>query len=98
MKAIIGTEDDVIGFGLTGIDQRLVIPMDADLPTITDALSQLDDETQTVLINESLLTKLEYHDKTDDYNHTFIMIPDTDKTPNIDEIESLAKETLGIDI
>jgi len=98
MKAIIGTEDDVIGFGLTGVEQRYILNMDEDITTITEAITDLHDDTQTVFINEALLTTLRYHDKEDEYDMKFIMIPDTDKTPNIDEIEQLAKETLGIDI
>lgn len=96
MKAIIGTEDDVLGFGLTGIEQRRILPMDASLQQIQDALSELDDTTTTIFINESLLRTLRFHNETPDTH--CIMIPDTDATPDISKIERMAKETLGIDV
>ena len=96
MKAVIGTEDDVVGFGLTGIKQRQILHMNADLQAIENALTQLDNTTNMVFINEALLTTLRYHDKAQEYDMHFTMIPDTDTTPNIDEIEAIAKKTLGI--
>lgn len=98
MKAVIGTEDDVIGLGLTGIEQRHIRPMNSELDDIESALNDLHQDTTVVYINEALLTKLRYHDKAQQHDVTFIMIPDTEKTPNIDEIERMAKETLGISI
>ena len=98
MKAVIGTEDDVIGLGLTGIQQRRILPMQADITSIRDAANDLDEDTTTVYINEALLTTLRYHAEPHQHSHEYIMIPDTEKTPNIDEIERMAKETLGISI
>jgi vacuolar-type H+-ATPase subunit F/Vma7 len=96
MKAVIGTEDDVVGFGLTGIKQRQVLPMNADLPAIENTLNQLNETTTMVFINEALLTTLRYHEKASEYDMHFTMIPDTETTPNIDEVEAIAKKTLGI--
>lgn len=98
MKAVIGTEDDVVGFGLTGISQRVRLPMDASHEAITEAINQLAAETTTVFINEALLTRLQYHTPDRHDSLTFIMIPDTEKTPNIDEIERIAKKTLGVEL
>lgn len=96
MKAVLGTEDDVIGLGLTGINQRRILPMQAEPDQITEALNDFHAETNTVYINEALLRTLRNHDEQPNHAYTFIMIPDTEQTPDIDAIEAIAKETLGV--
>ena len=95
MKAVIGTEDDVVGLGLTGIKQRIVLNPKAPKKELLKAVQELEDETNIVFINETLLRTHRDH-RPDTYE--YIMIPDHTATPDITEIETMAKETLGINI
>lgn len=94
MKAIIGTEDDILGFGLTGIEQKLCINKKTTQKEIQTYIDNLDEKTTLCLINETALQKI----NVEDTDTAFVKIPDHEKSPDIQRIKRVAKETLGINI
>jgi len=94
MKAIIGTEDDIIGFGLTGIQQKICVDKESTTQEIQQHINSLNKETTLCLINEKALSKIE----TKPESITFIKIPNHQEAPEIEKIQKIAKETLGINI
>jgi vacuolar-type H+-ATPase subunit F/Vma7 len=93
MISVIGYQDDVIGFGLIGIAKSIELKKTA---TGDDVLNALDlvKESNVVIINESLLKKIKDSKKKD--NFFFVIIPENFKSANLDYIEKITRETLGI--
>jgi vacuolar-type H+-ATPase subunit F/Vma7 len=93
MISVIGYQDDVIGFGLIGIAKTIELKKNASKDDVLDAL-RLVKESNVVIINESLLKKIEGLKERD--NFFFVIIPDDFKSANLDYIEKITRETLGI--
>ena len=94
MIGLIGYQDEVIGFGLAGITSKIELTRAATKEDVLTAVHELAPATQAILINESLHDLIKNHKETS--NLILIDIPEQTATTNLDEIETLIKETLGI--
>lgn len=94
MIGIIGYQDDTIGFGLTGISQMIELTKNSNEKEIQNAILEMKKRVDIILINESLLNKVRQEKEIQ--NTMFIEIPEDKEKTNLDEIESLIKDTLGI--
>lgn len=94
MIGIIGYQDDVIGFGLTGIGTMVEMKPSANRDDVLQAIEILRPHVKTIIINESLYKKIKKEPLTQDI--FFIEIPEDLQHTNLDMIEKLTKETLGI--
>ena len=92
MNAVIGTEDDIIGFGLTGIEQRIVLNGGTTKKDVESAIESLHEDTKTCFIQEKLV---DLHTPKRD-GIRFITIPDKAASPEINKILDIARKTLGI--
>lgn len=93
MIGIIGYQDDTIGFGLTGISQMIELTKNSNEKEIQNAIIEMKKKVD-IIINESLLNKVRQEKEIQ--NTMFIEIPEDKEKTNLDEIESLIKDTLGI--
>ncbi|MFT4261149.1 MAG: V-type ATP synthase subunit F [Candidatus Woesearchaeota archaeon] len=94
MIGIIGYQDDTIGFGLTGISQMIELTKNSNEKEIQNAIIEMKKKVDIIIINESLLNKVRQEKEIQ--NTMFIEIPEDKEKTNLDEIESLIKDTLGI--
>ena len=94
MIGIIGYQDEIIGFGLAGITQKIELTRAAQKDEIKEAIRKLASVTQAILINETLHQQVKGHK--DLPNTILIDIPEDKESTNLDEVEALIKETLGI--
>ena len=94
MIGIIGYQDEIIGFGLAGITQKIELTRAATKENVKEALNTLAQETEAVFISESLHQLVRGARDLPDI--ILIDIPEDKNTTNLDEVEALIKETLGI--
>lgn len=92
MIGIIGYQDDVIGFGLTGITHLQELAPNASKEDVHKAQTELENQGVDVLLIPAALR--EHLQETD---IMIIEIPQEDDT-NIQEIERLTKELLGVEL
>ena len=96
MIGIIGYQDEVIGFGLAGITKKIELTRASGKQEILEAIKLLAQDTEALLINESLHEKIQGHKELP--NIILIDIPERTDVTNLDAVEALIKETLGISI
>ncbi len=96
MVGIVGYQDDVIGFGLTGITEMVELTKGASKEEVLDAVLSLKDKVEAIIINESLLNAIRDHKQVKEI--FFVEIPEDKVTVNAEDIERLARETLGISL
>ncbi|MFT4250382.1 MAG: V-type ATP synthase subunit F [Candidatus Woesearchaeota archaeon] len=92
MIGIIGYQDDVIGFGLTGIEHLQEIPPNADKTIVQEAQQELERRGVQVLIIPSSLREHLQETKT-----MIIEIPEKNTTTQ-EAINALTKELLGVQL
>lgn len=97
MIGIIGYQDEVIGFGLAGIAKKIELTRAAGKEEVLEAILTLAKDTEALLINESLHEKVK-GSKSLPPQTILIDVPEDTKATNLDEVEALIKETLGINI
>lgn len=91
MMGIIGYQDDIIGFGLAGIEKMIELKRSASQEEILQAVRDL--EVKTLIIAE------EFHARVRDaaeLKGVFVIEIPQDKKAREDPISALAKELLGI--
>lgn len=91
MIGVIGDQDDIIGFGLTGIEHLIELPPNATKQDVQQAQAQFEKAGVSVIITPG---KYKEHLETD------IMIIEIPQQQNntLEEIEALAKELLGVQL
>lgn len=94
MIGIIGYQDDVIGFGLTGIVNKIELTKNTTQTETKKAILQMSQKVNVIIINESLIKNLKQEKEFKKI--LFIEIPEDKQKTNLDEIEKLIKDTLGI--
>ena len=95
MIAVIGFQDEIIGFGLSGVSRLVEVEHSLnkiDLLKIIDQLHSV--KVQTVFISEKLLEMIREEKETMEI--FFIEIPENFTTKGLEKIDQLARETLGI--
>lgn len=94
MIGIIGYQDDVIGFGLAGVCVLKELKKSTPAKQVLNTVHELTKNNKIILINETLMNKIRGHRSLKGV--LFIEIPEDKTRTNIDEIERLTRETLGI--
>lgn len=92
MIGVIGNQDDIIGFGLTGIQHLIEVPPNANQQDIQQAQQQLEQEDIQVLI---IPAQYKQHLQTTEL--MIIEIPQ-ENNDTAQEIEALTKELLGVQL
>jgi vacuolar-type H+-ATPase subunit F/Vma7 len=93
MIGIIGYQDDVIGFGLTGIEHLKEVNPNATKQDIQHAQEQLEGQgVDVIIIPAALREHLTEHD-----NIMIITIPEENNN-TAEQIEALSKELLGVQL
>lgn len=96
MIGIIGYQDEVIGFGLAGITRMIELTRAATPQEVLAAIRTLSEDAEAIIINESLHQQVKHHK---DLPQTILIdIPEDKRSTNLEEVEALIKETLGISI
>jgi vacuolar-type H+-ATPase subunit F/Vma7 len=96
MIGIIGHQDEVIGFGLAGVGKKIELLKSATKEEIKQAIRTMAEQTGAILISESIYEQVR-HSK-DLPQVIMITIPENQQQANMDAVEQLIKETLGINI
>lgn len=96
MIGVLATQDDVIGFGLTGIKQEKEVKENIEPEELLTEIHNMSEKVEIIIINERLLDKVR-QDKSIE-NIAFWEIPDNLEKTNVDDIEKLIKDTLGIEL
>ena len=97
MIGIIGYQDVIIGFGLAGVTNKIELTKAATAEEIITAIKTvLQSNVHAILINESLHEKIKGKKNVPDI--IYIDIPEAGASSNLEEIEALVKETLGISL
>lgn len=94
MIGLIGYQDDILGFGLAGFQTMIELQKNSTKEEIKNSIQEIKQKVNVILINESLLNKVR-QDK-DLKNLLFIEIPENKEKTNLDQIEKLVRDTLGI--
>lgn len=97
MIGVIGYQDSVIGFGLSGITKMIELTRSATKKEVLESIKLLSQETEAILINESL-HNLVKGSKELPTELILIDIPEETKTVQLDAVEAIIKETLGMNI
>lgn len=96
MIGIIGYQDAIIGFGLAGVANKIELTKGATAEEIISAIEILKRDVHVILINESLHEKIRTKKNVPDM--IYIDIPEAGTSSNLEEIEQLVRETLGISL
>lgn len=95
MIGVIGFQDEVIGFGLSGVSRLVEVERSINKIELIKILNQLHD-VQTLFISEKLLELV--REEKEDFNFFLIEIPENFTSIGLEKIDQLARETLGISL
>ncbi len=93
MIGIVAFQDEIIGFGLSGVSRLVEVEHSISKVELLKLINQLHD-IQTVFISEKLLEMIT--EEKEEMNFFFIEIPESFSTKGLEKIDQLARETLGI--
>lgn len=96
MIGVLATEDDVIGFGLTGVKDEKEVNENINEKDLLKEILEMSQTVEIIIINERLMDKV--RNRKEIQNIAFWEIPDNLEKTNIDEVEKLIKDTLGVKI
>ncbi|MFT4311247.1 MAG: V-type ATP synthase subunit F [Candidatus Woesearchaeota archaeon] len=92
MIGLIGYQDDVIGFGLAGLQKVVEVNKNITRKQIIEEIKNMRKKTHVIMINETILDKV----RDLDFKTMFIEIPEDKTKTNLEQIERVMKETVGI--
>lgn len=92
MMGLIGYQDDVIGFGLAGLQKVIEVNKTITRKDIINEITTLRKKVHVIIINETILDKV----RDLDFKIMFIEIPEDKTKTNMEQIEKIMKETVGI--
>lgn len=96
MKALLGHQDEVVGFGLVGIEYMVEVEKSVSADILWQLAEELSKKANIIFISEYFYLKIRnlgvpLHAK-------MVMIPENKKDVKFKEVERLIKSTIGIDI
>lgn len=96
MKAVLGFQDEVIGFGLVGIDYMVEIKKSVKPEAVWQIAVQLAEVADIIFISEHFYWKINsFGIKLD---AKLVMIPADKESVGFEDVEKLIKTTIGINI
>lgn len=94
MIGVLATQNDVIGFGLTGVKEEKEVNENINEKDLLKEILEMSKVVEIIIINERLMDKVRKRKEIQDI--AFWEIPDNLEKTNIDDVEKLIKDTLGV--